>query len=264
MKKVALLLLSALTLPALARPEPFFEGIIVGAAFGGTIAQFQVDQTNTVAFEGIPPPYYLANEPFGTNIYANSPAGLLSVGYNYQFDNNLLLGAVFTGGYTNANFTDEVNHANNYINSTFEYLVSTSGRVTNDFALMIKPGYVFKRNTLFYGLMGARWGNIKTSASSEYQITDHGTGDVLDLTVSGSTSEYKMGFTMGLGIQQLLAPRYSWALEYAYTIYGNVNPPNLATSEGSFLGYTLDLDNETKMKVWTNTLMFTLAYRIWE
>jgi hypothetical protein len=64
---------------------------------------------------------------------------------------------------------------------------------------------------------------------------------------------------MGLGIQQLLTERYSWALEYAYSTYGVLRVPTSAFSGTEFEDAIF---SSTGMKPSTNSLIFMIAYRL--
>lgn len=244
MKTLASLILCLAALPAIAEPTPYFTGLTFGAALGATSAQYNLDRDINTEAMGSP----ALSRSDHLNLYANSPAGLVSLGYSYQTFNNFVIAGAFTAGYTDAKDTDQMNYSLNDLSGYDVNLNSeTTLQMTNDFALLLKAGYVWQRTTLFYGLIGPRWGNFKTTVSTTGTATS-GSTVAYSIDESASVSAYETGLTLGLGIQQLLTPRYSWALEYDYTTYGSISMPSTAV-------------DHTSTKASTNNLMFMIAYR---
>lgn len=223
-----------------AGPTPYFDGVMVGGAIGATAAQFQTSQKIHYDLSGT------VSQSQETNLFANTPTVLVSIGYSYQADNAFTVGGYFTAAYSNAQYTDNRPFSVSSPSVALDLETKTTSQFTNDFALLIKGGYVWQRTTHFYGMAGPRWGNFNTQVKTEYLLVE----DSVEFSGSekSSASGYILGYTMGLGVQQLLTERYSWALEYAYTTYGALDTPST-----EFVS--------TGMKPSTNSLIFMIGYR---
>ena len=259
MKKIAcatLCLLASQLAHAHSQQIPYFNGFMLGAALGGTSAQYSLSQHLSLAD---PRTGFEVSFPYSTNLYADTPAGLVSVGYSFQANNNFVLAVAFTAGYADAKVTDEFTSLRTQIDVPVgEISNTTEAQLTNDFALLLKGGYVWDRTTLFYAMIGPRWGNFKTSTTLDVII------ETATVNASSSVSGYQCGTTVGLGVQQLLTPRYSWALEYAYTSYGSINSPSITGlfQESGVPVPDSSFNDSPNISPSTNTLMFMLAYRI--
>ena len=249
MKKVIFLL--CCTAAQLGHAAPF-TGFYLTGAIGGTNGQFDTSQNTEANLPALPVDLILPSE---IDLTANNVAGLLAIGYSYQFANQFVLGLALEAGYTNITASNNAHLAvlngmpNIFLDSHIE------STLTNDFSLLFKPGYVFNQSTLFYGLIGPRWGNFKTSTSVDFSLV----GDGLDLSFpySDSVSGYEIGLTAGLGIQQNIVDHFHLGLEYVYTTYGNIDTPN-ASGDAGTLGTLTDSPNA---KVTTNTVMLGLTYQ---
>lgn len=258
MKKLTPLALFFMIQSAHASQELFFDGFMLQAAIGASTGQYNLTQNIESTINSL-----TTSVPDNVNLFANSPTGLLYAGYSYQMDNNFLLAAGLTAAYTDAKSTDHLTNAIT-IGSVADFNLDsqTITQLTNDFAVLFKAGYVWKRTTVFYGLLGPRWGNFKTEIKAD--LNDFNGVDTFTASASEKMNEYQLGVTFGLGIQQLLTPRYSWALEYAYTTYGNIHTPKISTpiyqdgvavADSSFVA-------DPKIDASSNTVLFYIAYRI--
>jgi opacity protein-like surface antigen len=259
MKKIFSLALCLTSLPALAQPALYFDGFMIAGAVGATAAQYNLKQ-NIVIEQSSSVVY---SQPDSVNLYANTPTGEISGGYSYQFDNHYVLGGYFTAGYSDAKSTDHVNYSSTLQgNRTIEIDSEIITELRNDFAVLLKPGYVWERSTLLYGLLGARWGNFKSTVKTNIEFESPRIASTAN--DSDTVSKYIAGFTMGLGVQQMLTTRYSWALEYAYTIYGSLSTAdNVGELEiNGVLDPASTYSNNPGVKAYTNTLLFMIAYRI--
>jgi opacity protein-like surface antigen len=128
---------------------------------------------------------------------------------------------------------------------------------------LLKGGYVWDRTTHFYGLMGPRWGNFKSTVKINDSHTQIRTSEISG-GASSTSSSYVLGYTFGLGVQQLLTPRYSWALEYNYTTYGSLSVPTLEGEyeQNGVPDVNTSFTYHPSAKAMTNTLMFMIAYRL--
>lgn len=233
-----------------------FTGAYLGGAIGGTNARFDMRTTAEVPLQG----FNLNNSH---TVSGTAASGLISGGYLYQFKEKFVLGAMATVGYTDIQQTDKVKFhltavsgggqdANSYVKNT--------AQLTNDFALLLKPGYAVGKSTLFYLLVGPRWGNFKTETESSFTVMAG--SDQLIAQGKSSESQYKLGITAGVGVQQMLTRHVQLGLEYLYTSYGRVGSPdsssevffNAAPTGGQF-------ENQTAFDAQTNTVMATVAYQ---
>lgn len=256
MKKLASLGLCVLSLCAHAEQHLYFNGFTFGAALGVTSAQLNLKQDLNVTV----PALFDMTRADNINLYGNSLAGFLSVGYTYQTKNNFVIAGAFTAGYTDAKDSDSSQYGISQPTGPVTLQDKIDTRLTNDFALVLKPGYVWKETTLFYGLIGPRWGHFKTSLDTDFLYTS--APNNLTVNTSSSVSGYQAGITLGLGIQQLLTTRYSWALEYAYTSYGEIHTPKQSgevISNGSAVAGS-SYYNRPKIDASTNSLVFMLSY----
>jgi len=256
MKKLFYPLACMLICTSPAQAKHYFTGFLLAGAVGGTNVQYSLDQDLSATS-----PLFEVTLPDDSDISANSPAVMVSLGYAHQFMNNMVLGGAFTAGYAYAQVSDSISSQVDTGTAEFTYTRKTELTFSNDFALLFKPGYVFGTSTQFYGLIGPRWGNFKSSVKTSINATD-GT-DVYTASDSESASNYEIGITVGLGIQQLISPNYSWALEYAFTNYGNIDTPD---SSGTFLLNGVPEPGATytdspNVSATTNTLMFSFAVR---
>jgi opacity protein-like surface antigen len=259
MKKILSLALCLASVPALAQPVAYFNGFMIAGAIGATAAQYNLKQN--VVLEQSSSIIY--SQPDNINLFANSPTGEISGGYSYQIDNHFVVGGYFTAGYTDAKSTDHANYSSFLQgNNTAQIDSEVITQLTNDFALLFKAGYVWERSTLFYGLLGPRWGNFKSTVKTNLDFESPRIA--LTANDSDTVSKYKVGLTLGLGIQQMLTPRYSWALEYAYTTYGSLSTADNAgeLEINGVLDSASTYSNNPGVKANTNTLMFMIAYRI--
>jgi opacity protein-like surface antigen len=193
-----------------------------------------------------------------------SPAGLIGLEYLYQFNHRFVLGAEVTAGYTK---TQSMHHPVfdeflNFGGPTGEIFLSYNikATLTNDFALLLKPGIVSHRNTLFYGLLGPRWAHMEVSSQAQMKLFFPPT--LTEAAGSDEISGYELGFTVGGGIQQRLTPQLHLNLEYAYTDYGSISAPftnTEITADGTPTGeFATDAP---ELKVSTNTLLLGLSYQ---
>jgi opacity protein-like surface antigen len=225
---------------------------------GASSARFNVDQyfelTDGVSGGVFPGNYAMAG---------SSPAGLLGLGYLHQFNHHFLLGVEATAGYMDAQtnqettLTEAINVGGGNI---FNVLVTShlEARLTNDFALLLKPGYVSGTKTLFYALIGPRWGNFKTSAHEN--LSEIAPGFSIIGAASGEESGYQLGLTAGAGVQHRVSDRLHLSLEYAYTTYGEIDAPSLsAVAVGG--SDTARLIDSPEIDASTNSIMLAFSYQ---
>jgi opacity protein-like surface antigen len=251
MKKLTALLL-CLSSTSLYANSDSFTGFYLTGALGATNAQFHVQPT--IAIEPFEAAMYGSYE-----MYGNSPAGRLGLSYLHAFKHPFVLGVEGTASYTRAQ--------NGYHSDFVEFLpgqidlsITThlEAELTQDFALLLKPGYRLGKNTLFYGLIGARWGQVKTSITSEFFVATGGS----PLTAMAEDEEegVESGFTAGIGIQQRWNDHFFVSLEYDYTNYGEIEAPSIFTqivTAGTPVG---TLTDQPSVDLISHTVMFAVSY----
>jgi outer membrane immunogenic protein len=102
-------------------------------------------------------------------------------------------------------------------------------------------------NWLLYATGGVAWQEIKTRSSC-----GAGGGFCGAVTVSGTTSDFKAGWTVGGGVETALPNHWLARVEYRYADFGRVTntlPP------APLVGFN------SNVSVKTNTALFGLAYK---
>jgi len=284
----------------------YFTGFAVTGALGGIAMELDAKQN----FDGFSVAGDDASNPhtgsFGFSasdevtasdnleLFEANIAGLIALEYNYQFDNGLVLGLAATAGFDNVEFNNTMNVTDapavddvsaDDAFKTFSTVSSTlKAKLENDFAILFKPGFVVREDTLIYALVGPRWGNFETKLSTSYN--NNGIADINSACFSGceifawnetlsdssSNSEYEIGITAGVGIRQVLTDHFQLGLEYAYTHYGDLDSlENFASTNGPVLSCVGTDDcvdvamdyvaNAQDLIANTHTVMGTLSYR---
>jgi len=194
-------------------------------------------------------------------LFEANMTGYIALEYAYQFDNGVVLGLAATAGFDSLEFNNTIKVDDKPVvddtsaGDTFTTLSTASStlkaELENDFAILFKPGWVIRSNTLIYALVGPRWGNFETKLSSTYNnagtavlksgvdcFTPGCLNGAWDETLSddSSNSEYEIGVTAGLGIRQVVSDHFQLGLEYAYTHYGDLDSlQNRASTNGPVL-----------------------------
>lgn len=254
MKKLTLLML--LCMIESAECASYLTGFYLKGGLGGTTAEFDITQD------------VFLNDPdfFGSTLEINQSvnhlargtniAGVLGLGYTYQLDSLWVIGGEFTAGFTSANTTF---HNNGNTSGGFILNNKVESKLTNDFALVVKPGLVIQQRTQFYALLGARWGNIETKSNSNTEVNFGGSS--YRGNGSASASGYILGFTVGLGVERMLNEHWSLGLEYAYTAYGDI--PSVTsdyTTSGTIPSHA-EVTNDVTGTAAANTVILDAAYR---
>lgn len=252
MKKIACLLLYLGSQMASAAPSSF-TGTYLTGGIGATSTQFNV--TPNVGVDEID---FRLDGDF--DMYATSPYGLIGLSYLYQFKNHFVLGAEVTAGYARTDVETQPSFMETFPGVFFDLSSDVQGRLTNDFALLFKPGYVSRTNTLFYLLVGPRWGNFETSVHTNVGV-DSG-GGLYYASGEAKKSGYECGFTAGIGIQQQFMENMHLSLEYAYTDYRAIDAPSVNAhifNGGADTGFLLVDTPEIEPS--TNTVMLAFSYQ---
>ncbi len=257
-----------------------FTGFSVTGALGGINGNADIQQDATMVTE-VESGFQVAEHfKHDLDLSETSFAGMIALEYDYQFSSGLVFGLALTAGYDDLeikNSDTEVVHQSQDrgefgSNDTSTLTTTFKTTLENDFAILFKPGFVVRHNTLLYALIGPRWGNFETRLSGT--VNTHGEAHEgpmhasWDVTASDSdkTSGYHVGFTAGAGIQQALTDHVRLGIEYTYTRYANLdelkvfdvnmNPPTQVVPALAVVDATVD-----EFNVVTNTVMATLSYK---
>lgn len=300
MKKLALLSLSPIVLANMAfaggmntpayqheaRPHHhaaprLFNGFSIVGALGGMAGELQANHQQVSSVKNTvtgPEPGAASASSTGSDdleLFESSFAGYIGVDYAYQWHNGFVLGLGVTAGFDNINFN---NTELSVLRSSSTLIISNNSiestvavELENDFAILFKPGFVVRRNTLIYALVGPRWGNIETSVNS----FDGAEGasvfsDAWDIQFAGSddASGYQLGITAGAGIKQMVSEHMSIGLEYAFTHYGDLDSVSIPYHHHESIRdvqvTSLDLsgsDSYDNLALTTHAVLATLSYR---
>jgi opacity protein-like surface antigen len=241
---LSLLLVSQATLA-----HPGFTGFNAGIGLGGTEAKFSADEqlfANGGVGNGT---VFLPSE---RDVQGGSFMGSLALGYSHEFKHHFALGVKATANFANAQ-TSSIREANvPALPLSIESRLKAT--LKNDFALLVKPGYVFKKHTQLYALLGPRWGNIESRLATDFDFGAPSIG-----SSSNHVSHYELGISAGIGMEHLLTHHLSLGMEYTYTSYGSIHSPDnkIATIAGTVGGYISDTFD---LEASTNTLMLDLTY----
>lgn len=206
--------------PVYVAPTPAFSwtGFYVGADIGGAFSS-----TN------------LSNTFSGMNSHSLDTSGVMGggyVGYNYQLNQNFVLGLEGDFQGTSASQSStwvEPNLAATFTEkSSLDWLASINGRL----------GISYDR-ALFYAIGGAAWAGASASLT--------GVSAPFALTLSNSTT--LTGYDIGGGVEYAFTPNWLGRVEYRYYDFGNYNM--------SAAAYTL---TPFRLQTSVNTFRVGLAY----
>jgi opacity protein-like surface antigen len=110
---------------------------------------------------------------------------------------------------------------------------STTMKISSDYGVVAKLGWIVAPRSMFYGKIGASWANIKVSTSLDVD-TFSTVENVADTNVfvntssldtgTSSNSSTKIGLLLGIGFEQFVYQDVvSVNVEYSYVNYGHVS-----------------------------------------
>ena len=202
----------AICAPAIAQSNSF-EGPYVGLAIGYSESSVKEgpafwSQVGQIDFVGTG----------GENSRATGAIGGIRLGYDWRFD-SITFGVDVSGDWLDGS-------ANGIVLSFDETLGGPSDRVASSTKLKsivaIKPklGLVLDDQTRIYGMAGIATGRVSRTITGLPGTT----GDVvLDPGVSDSSSKWMTGYTVGLGVERVIAHRFSLTLEFNYIDFGSAD-----------------------------------------
>jgi outer membrane immunogenic protein len=207
-------------------PLPYsWTGCYIGAQAG--YGWGRTDVTDPAPFFGF------AN---GQTTRASTRGGLVGgqVGCDYQFAGGWVVGLEGDIAWADIKGTvDDPFFAGKNFSSKTEWIATGTGRI----------GYSFDR-VLFYGKGGAAW------AHNRFDMTFFG-------GVPASASETRFGWTVGAGIEYMLAPNWSAKLEYNHYDFGS----RQISLTGTGLGGAFVTPENISQRI--DTVKVGLNYRFW-
>lgn len=213
-----------------------YIGINAGYA-GGKFKSHYEDTTvfipNGVALRSAVAPYELGGS-WEDN--ASGFVGGVQAGYNWQFQNGLVLGAEadFQGSTLKSKTSGSDDFGFGRENSELTTKVQWWGTVR------ARLGYTPTDRFLVYGTAGLAYGKVKTSYNYN---EDYGEGETY--SESFSSSKTKAGWTVGAGAEYAITNNWTLKSEYLYTDLGK------ARGQVSFNDYYNTYDFESKIKFHT-------------
>lgn len=239
MKNLFLIILT-LTTALTAQASHYFHGFYLAGAAGGNIMNEQADRDLVASTPG----QLALVFPADITLQGSSGASWLGAGYSHPFHSGFVLAGEFTAGISNPEVShrNELMIAGNLVESKIE------SELKNDFSLVFKPGFIIKKNSQIYALVGARWGKVESTLTT----------DTLDVIVTDQESGYQLGYTLGLGLEHLITEKLTLGLEYAYTDYGDINSPKTLSYINN--GMLIQINDNSDLSMSTNTLGARLSY----
>jgi opacity protein-like surface antigen len=134
-------------------------------------------------------------------------------------------------------------------------------KMNQQYSVIAKLGYLLRPESQMYAFIGPQWSQLKANVSSSDQFTN---SDRVAFAagVNGSTSNYKTGLLVGLGLEQLLSDCMSVALEYDFSTHGNSNPGFLNgqyTENGTLIDGSY-FNHNSQFKAHTNAMLLKFNY----
>ena len=195
-------------------PAYTFTGLYVGGqagvAFGNDSSGFDFNNDDGVF-----------GDDFFDNGNGDNGAGFIGgvhVGYDYQFSNNVLIGAIADINYIDADtssfyrFNDGVGGVGGFgVDRDINFVGSVRGKL----------GYVFDRFAV-YGTGGLAYADTDTDTDNDFDASNFASLAALggNYDVDVNTDDDDVGYTVGGGVDYLVSPNFSVGLEYLYTDLG--------------------------------------------
>jgi outer membrane immunogenic protein len=249
-------------------PPPLWTGFYIGLNAGGTWSQSNNVDTASSSLFGAPLVDGDAEAgPFLSAVSAASASGSISagssggfvggggVGYNWQFGNVFVAGIEtdiqgVAGAHGGGSGVSALSlgsglafFAPNRVPDLVSTSISAAKRVDYIGTLRARLGYLVTPTLLAYATGGLAYGGVSASVSMVQANTDRlnfGSGantlDPLSAT-AGATSDTRVGWTVGGGLEWMFLPNWSAKVEYLYYDLGNVTFSSAPiTTTSSILG----------------------------
>jgi opacity protein-like surface antigen len=129
-----------------------------------------------------------------------------------------------------------------------------------NYAFLLKPGMIYRSNTIFYGVVGAEVRKLKISTKAS-DLQNFGGPIATSNEVSNKTA-HKIGLVLGFGVEVSMTDAIGLGLEYLHAEYRTVKT---SASVPFYLGGAImpgsSLSVENKLKLRTDTLFLKMTYR---
>lgn len=254
-----------LTPAAVTAASPAFTGLYGGVNVGMIQAETRLDQWSQYEINLAQPVPLAIAIPWALGSPAKisdiSPTGGLNVGFARSFNACLNWGVEIRANFMGLhNAFDEslvgLAGGNSFLTR------HTSVKLTQQYAAIAKIAYAFKCDAQAYVFLGPQWGNFQLKS-----YMNSGTELPVVGSISGSLKaehkNYKAGWYVGVGYEELLNKCTSIGLEYNYSDYGTLNF-NRVQSENGFIGSVLVPNIEQikylKVSMRTNTMLLKMNY----
>jgi outer membrane immunogenic protein len=202
-------------------PAPIFSW--TGVYVGGTVGIMSLRTTSVSDFvfntAGASNPNYAKN-----NEKSNGAGALIggTIGYNYQFANNLVAGVEFDLSYSTSQNSFGKTGSTAYSGSSGSITRSTNGKsqISSFGTVRTRLGYAADR-TLFFVTGGLAYGKVKGGYSTLYVDTYRG-GTPTTSTETQSFNKMDYGWTVGAGVEHALSNNVTLKVEALYFDLGKV------------------------------------------
>ncbi len=186
--------------PVYIAPAPAFSwtGFYIGGDIGAAFTSTSVSGTGLAAYE------YATHGLLPGSLSSSGFMGGGYVGYNYQLNQNFVLGLEgdFQGTSNSKSYTANYDGAIFTTKASLDWLAAINGRL----------GVAYDR-ALFYAIGGVAW----AGANGSFSATDGAEW----LGYSNSTT--LSGFDVGAGVEYAFTPNWVGRVEYRYYDFGNTN-----------------------------------------
>ncbi|MCB1112131.1 MAG: outer membrane beta-barrel protein [Chlamydiales bacterium] len=240
-------------LPSLALASPSFSGFNASVGVGVEMPNISTKGELKNFVPGVEDITFSISRKSTTN----QINGDVRLGYNRIFNGCYLIGLAgdATFGHNHLKFGTRVVEINS------DLMIATNANITlsNQFALLLKLGKLVDNRTLFYGLVGPRWGNFSLGFDAGFH---QNIGVFLNTELDSSNKYYKEGVLVGIGSEYLLTQCISLALEYTYTYYGHPKLPSTQapiTQDGTIIPDAVFIQSSSLIAR-TNNVTLRLSY----
>lgn len=246
-----------------------FVGIFGGGSFGDNPGNSTGDKVLLCVSYGCSPrtsDFGRFGGPGATSSSSSSDssfAGGAQLGYNFQLNQNFLIGGVVDLTWLSRSGSRYAESGIVSIGAGTEQAFYHD-RFKQDWlgTARLKAGFVAD-NLLIYATGGLAFGNLKSSAASETYWYTAGPTETLVASGYGSASSTAIGWTVGAGLEYRMAPNWSLFAEYLYYSLDDsynvmVTPtPGQSGATGSY-SYRVNVDGSGHLvKVGLNYLFWT-------
>jgi len=141
----------------------------------------------------------------------------------------------------------------------FHAPIQTDIRMSWQYGILGKLGWIIGSDCLLYGLIGPHWGKFNIQSNAGFMADDIGFD--IDGLVNQHKSTTALGYFLGLGLEQILCSNFSVGLEYNFINYGALKYPTThgsITVNGDPFPQSL-IENPT----WADLFLSTLSRLAW-